>query len=161
VRCAGCGFEYDALDRSGVADRVRALASAFDRLLDADRTVLRQRAAPDVWSPLEYSCHVRDVLLVMRERVLLSLWAETPSFAPMGRDERVTLDRYSEQHPRDVARQLDDAASMLVFVLDGLDDEQWARTCVYAYPEPATRTVEWVAVHAVHEGEHHLADATR
>jgi hypothetical protein len=130
-------------------------------VLGGDADALRRRPSADVWSPLEYACHVRDVFLTLRERVLLALWKPTPVFAPMGRDERVVLDRYVEQVPADVARQLTDAASMLAFLLEGLTAEQWGRTCIYGFPEPAERTVEWVAVHAVHEGEHHLADAAR
>ena len=38
--------------------------------LTADADALRHRSAPDVWSPLEYACHVRDVLGVQRERML-------------------------------------------------------------------------------------------
>jgi hypothetical protein len=160
VRCEGCGFEYGALAPRDVPVRLRALAVGFDALLAGDDQALRERPAPEEWSALEYACHVRDVLLTMRERVILALWQPTPSFAPMGRDERVAFDRYAEQSPADVARQLGDAAAMLAFLLDGLDDEQWARTCTYNYPAPEERDVGWLAVHAVHEGEHHLADAS-
>jgi hypothetical protein len=103
--------------------------------------------------------NTRVVLLVMRERVLQVLREPTPpAFTPMGRDERVTHDHYREQDPADVARQLIDAAAMLTFVFEGLDDNQWARTCIYGYPAPAERTLAWVAQQTVHETDHHLAD---
>ena len=102
---------------------------------------------------------MRDVLLVMRERVLQVLREPAPpAFTPMGRDERVEHDRYAEQSPIDVARQIEDAAAMLAFVLEGLDDEQWARRCIYNYPTPAERTLSWVAQHTIHEADHHLRD---
>ncbi|WP_406044517.1 hypothetical protein OG799_08560 [Micromonospora sp. NBC_00898] len=40
----------------------------------------------EVWSPLEYTCHVRDVLRVQGERLALALVTEEPEFTPMGRD---------------------------------------------------------------------------
>jgi hypothetical protein len=98
-------------------------------------------------------------MLVMRERVLLVLREPNPpTFTPMGRDERVIHDRYNQQSPANVARQLLDAEAMLSFLFEGIDDEQWRRTCIYGYPAPAERTLAWVAQQTVHEAEHHLAD---
>jgi len=76
----------------------------------------------------------------------------------MGRDARVHYDRYAEQQPGDVARQIGDAAAMLAFVFEGLDDAQWSRTCVYGYPTPGERTLVWIAQQTLHELGHHLAD---
>lgn len=136
------------------------LASRYDTpLTQRDGADLRRRPTPGVWSALEYACHMRDVLLVMRERVLQVLREPAPpAFTPMGRAERVQHDRYAEQSPIDVARQLDDAAAMLAFVFDGLDDAQWARKCIYGYPAPAERTLSWVAQQTIHEADHHLLD---
>lgn len=139
---------------------LRELASRYDTLLtERDLADLRRRPSAEVWSALEYACHVRDVLLVMRERVLQVLREPAPpAFTPMGRDERVEHDRYAEQSPIDVARQIADAAAMLAFVFESLDDEQWARRCIYGYPTPAERTLSWVAQHTIHEADHHLLD---
>jgi hypothetical protein len=160
VRCDGCGFEYGSVPQDQVVPLLHELSSRYaDHLADHERTDLRQRPSPEVWSALEYACHVRDVMLVMRERVLQVLREPTPpAFTPMGRDERVTHDRYAEQPPDDVARQLVDAAAMLTFVFEGMDDDQWERTCIYGYPAPAERTLAWVAQQTVHEAEHHLGD---
>lgn len=76
----------------------------------------------------------------------------------MGRDERVEHDGYAEQDPLDVARQVGDAALMFANVLARLDDADWERTLVYNYPEPSERTLRWVALHTVHEAQHHLRD---
>jgi hypothetical protein len=73
---------------------------------------LRTRSRPGVWSPLEYACHLRDVLLVQRERVLAARSTNRPDCYPMGRDERVEHDGYAEQEPEDVARQLAAAAQL-------------------------------------------------
>lgn len=96
---------------------------------------------PGIWSPLEYACHVRDVLLVQRERVLLARHKERPSFDPMGRDERVDHDGYAEQDPSDVARQLADAARLFANVLGRLPVADWERTVMYNYPALAARSL--------------------
>jgi DinB superfamily len=119
--------------------------------------VVRRRSSRQ-WSPLEYGCHVRDVLLVQRERVLLARRETRPALTPMGRDERVEHDGYSEQIPAEVARQLQDSARMFANVLARLGDADWDRTLIYNYPEIHERTLGWVAVHTLHEVRHHQMD---
>ena len=79
----------------------------------------------------------------------------------MGRDERVDHDGYAEQEPEDVGRQLTDAAQMFSNVLDRLGTSDWTRSVIYNYPEPHERSLQWVAVHTVHEVHHHLLDIRR
>ncbi|MGH3780766.1 MAG: DinB family protein [Pseudonocardiaceae bacterium] len=134
--------------------RVRDLLS--DR--DAD---LRSRRESATWSPLEYGCHVRDVLLVQRERVLAARRTDRPSFNPMGRDERADHDGYSDQQPAEVARQLKDAAQLFTNILNRLSSEDWDRDLMYNYPKQAVRSLRWVAVHTLHEVSHHLLDVRR
>ncbi|GAA0299238.1 maleylpyruvate isomerase N-terminal domain-containing protein [Streptomyces polychromogenes] len=160
--CAECGFAYDLELAPSVAGLVGGYAARFaELLLHGERAVLARRVVSGVWSPLEYACHVRDVLLVQRERVLAARRAETPVATPMGRDERVEHEGYALQDPADVARQLTDAASLFGNVLHRLPVVQWERTLVYSYPEPAERSLRWVAVHTLHELRHHLRDARR
>jgi hypothetical protein len=40
-------------------------------------------------------------------------------------------------------------------------DDQWRRSCVYNYPEPMKRSLEWVGRHTLHEAIHHLVDVRR
>jgi hypothetical protein len=156
-RCAGCGFEYDLDDASRAGARILAGADSLASLLDGPGD-LRTRRAPDAWSPLEYGCHVRDVLLVQRERVLTARMIERPDFHPMGRDERVELDGYAAQDPATVARQLRDAAALFANVLARLGPADWDRTVMYNFPTLLERPLRWVAVHTVHEVQHHLLD---
>jgi len=83
---------------------------------------------------------------------------DRPSFDPMGRDERVDHDGYSEQDPADVARQLSDAAGLFANVLARLGTADWDRTVMYNYPRRVERSMRWVAVHTLHEVRHHLLD---
>jgi DinB superfamily len=158
-RCDACAFVYADLPTRDAAGRLRSLADDYGvRLTERDVDELRRRPGPDVWSPLEYSCHVRDVLEVQRERTLLALAEETPVFVPMGRDERVVERRYNEQDPAVVAAELRAAAAALADTFDRLDDAAWARTGIYNWPTRSERDLAWLARHTVHEAMHHLRD---
>jgi hypothetical protein len=161
-RCEECGFTYqlDEAEAAGpsiveAADRLAAMLTG----VGADE--LRRRPEPETWSPLEYACHVRDVLLVQRERVITARWVGRPAVQSMGRDERVDYDGYAAQDPADVARQLGDAARLFANVLARLSSADWERTVLYGYPREAERTLRWVAVHTEHEVRHHLLDVGR
>ncbi|GAA2644551.1 maleylpyruvate isomerase N-terminal domain-containing protein [Streptomyces lunalinharesii] len=156
-----CGFVYDLSLAPAVSELARGHIGEYEDLLGAGSAVLRRRSAPEVWSALEYACHVRDVLLAQRERVLAARRCEKPVAEPMGRDERVDHDGYAEQRPADVARQLRDAALLFANVLDRLSSADWGRTLVYTYPDREERSLRWLAVHTLHELRHHLHDMRR
>ncbi|CAG7621680.1 DinB family protein [Actinacidiphila bryophytorum] len=159
--CAECGFTYDLTLAPAVPASARSRADAVAGLLRAEPAVLRRRPAPDVWSPLEYACHLRDMLLVQRERVLAARRLDTPVAEPMGRDERVGHDGYAGQDPADVARQLRDAALLFAGTLTRLSPADWDRTLIYTYPERQERTLRWLAQHTLHELVHHTQDIRR
>jgi hypothetical protein len=160
-RCDDCDFEYD-LDRAlDAATAIVTDAAQIGTVLTNAATDPRRRRAPDTWSPLEYGCHVRDVLLVQRERVLEARRTDSPAPEPMGRDERAEHDGYAEQDPERVARQLVEAAFLFDNVLARLAPADWDRTIVYNYPKRSARTLRWVAVHTEHELRHHLLDVQR
>jgi DinB superfamily len=111
-----------------------------------------------VWSALEYLCHVRDVVLVQRERAVLARVEDLPSFPRMYRDERVALCRYSEQNVEEVLDQLSVATSLCALVFDGLEEAEWSRPLIYNWPTPAEFDLAWLGRHTVHEVEHHFRD---
>lgn len=157
-RCGECGFAYDEAQvpkAAGVIREGTAELAAILALGDAD---LRTRREAGRWSPLEYACHVRDMLYVQRERLLAARRLERPLAEPMGRDERVELDGYAGQDPADVARQLGDAALLFANDLERVSGTHWDRSLIYPYPHPAERSLRWLALHTVHEVRHHLWD---
>jgi hypothetical protein len=155
--CAECGFRYDEADAPTAAADIRRLAGEVAHALATPDADLAGRRRPELWSPLEYGCHLRDVLLVQRERVLQARRDNGFTCVTMGRDIRVEHEGYAEQRPADVARQLTDAAALFGNVLDRLGDD-WDNEMVYSWPQPERRSLRWVAVHTVHEARHHLRD---
>lgn len=159
--CLDCGFIYD-LSPSKTIDRdIRERVSEVVAILRDREVDLRSRRQPGVWSPLEYGCHLRDMLLVQRERILAARRMDRPDCPPSGRDERVIHDGYADQQPEDVARQLADAAQLFSNVLARLAADDWERGVIYHYPETRERSLRWVALHTLHEAQHHLLDIRR
>jgi hypothetical protein len=159
--CPGCGFVYDVAGAGAAGAAIVTGAGRLAALLEGGGPDLAIRRRADVWSPLEYGCHLRDVLTVQRERVLLARREDVPASTPMGRDERADHDGYADQDPAAVARQLRDGAALFAHVLSRLDAEAWERRLVYNYPARSERSLRWVAVHTAHETAHHLLDVER
>lgn len=160
-RCDECGYDYDSLRREELAPAVRGFGPRYAEAIDRDERDLRAHPIEASWSILEYACHFRDVLRAQRERVALALATDEPTFPSMRREERATEERYNEQEPKAVASELTAAADDFAAAIDALDDSSWLRTGIYSWPEKRPRTLEWVARHTIHEGEHHLMDIDR
>jgi S-DNA-T family DNA segregation ATPase FtsK/SpoIIIE len=160
--CESCGYAYDALSRPDLPGAVRTHAAAIaDRLRTAEVALLRRRPSPEVWSALEYSCHVRDVVHVQIERLGRALTEDEPDFVPMNREERVLLERYNEQSPEAVAAELEINANSYAAACERLTAEQWLRGGVYHWPVTTVRSMDWVARNTIHELIHHTEDIDR
>ncbi|WP_086663618.1 hypothetical protein [Lentzea kentuckyensis] len=118
-----------------LGDKASSLAQQYAEdyadLLCDDREGLRTRTLPEVWSPIEYACHVRDVMLVQRERLLAARRSDGPVTEPMGRACWTCSDTATGS----------------------------ARSPFR--PVSVERSVRWVAVHTLHELQHHLLDFRR
>ena len=159
TECPECGFVCEDLPLDAVAPSMRAFARSYREALDGiDQAVASERPEPTVWSALEYTCHIRDVLLVQRDRVVLAHVVECPRPVPMSRDERVAICRYDAQSMADVLDQLGMACELCALVFEGLDDDALAREIIYNFPTPVVRDLGWMGRHTVREGFHHLRD---
>ena len=87
--CETCGFVYDVTQANRASDAIVTGADQLATILDSGNNDLHRRPSPSTWSALEYGCHLRDVLLVQRGRVLLARRVECPELTAMGHDERV------------------------------------------------------------------------
>jgi DinB superfamily len=160
--CEECGYGYDSLTRQEIVDALPDLAEQIGVILTVvPAPKLRAHVRPASWSALEYGCHVRDVLRIQRERVLLAQVEDVPRFVSMRRDERAIEEKYNEQNPVAVATAIRAGARDLAETLAGFGDSDWMRVGIYPWPESHVRTVEWIGRRTVHELAHHLFDCHR
>ncbi len=159
-RCEVCGFAWDQVRPEEVPSRLAAAAAGFAEVLGAaEDHQVSVRPRPDTWSALEYAGHVRDVLTNLRDRIVLGLVLDHPQPHSMHGEARVDLGLYAADTPDVVAAEISLGAGLLGRTVAALSADQLERALVYLYPRVASRSLAWVAAQALHEAEHHLADA--
>ena len=157
--CEVCGFEWEAIEAAEVPSRFRAALDGWIELLESGDPTIQVRPTPDVWSVMEYAGHVRDVLFNLRDRIVVGLAEEHPVPKPMYQDVRIANGLLVADTPADLVIELTAGSGLLAKTVAALDGERLARTLVYPWPRVADRSLLWVAAQALHETEHHLADA--
>ena len=135
---------------------ILANAGAWPEQLAAPGAADRPR--PGKWSPLEYGCHVRDTLRLYDYRLGLMLTEDDPLFPNWDQDETAVSDRYAEQDPAEVARQLGTAAEALAGRFAAVSGDQWLRPGRRS--DGAVFTVETFGRYFIHDPVHHLYDVT-
>ena len=116
------------------------------------------RPRPDVWSVLEYGCHVRDVCRVFDQRLRLMLAQDDPFFPNWDQDATALAQRYWTQNPAVVTAALSEAADTIARTFKSVDVDQWSR--------PGRRsngtvfTVHSLARYFLHDLVHHLHDVS-
>lgn len=108
--------------------------------------------------PLEYGCHVRDVLRLYDYRLRLMLTQEGPQYPNWDQDATALTDHYDQQTPSVVADELATAAETIAAQFDSLAADQWERTG--SRSDGAHFTVETFGRYFVHDAVHHLYDVT-
>jgi len=152
--CAECGFLAADLPTRELPSRIGEWAQRWRTVLGRDNR--RVRPEPGVWSPLEYGCHVRDVLRVFDKRVRLMLADEAPTFENWDQDETALVERYDEQDPIRVADELTLAAAVLAVTFAEVPDDAWGRTGLRS--NGSHFTVESIGRYFAHDVVHHLHD---
>ena len=152
-RCEECGYDAAAVTTSDVAGAIRANAAAWQVV---ELTAIR----PDerTWSSLEYACHVRDVLVLYRERLDLMTTQDDPLYPNWDQDESAIVERYAEQDPSTVQRELQDAAAAIAGRFDGLSEAEWQRPGRRS--DGASFTVDTFSRYFLHDVVHHLHDVS-
>ena len=90
-RCPECGLEAGAVESADLSRATRDVSSAWVGVLN--RADVAQRPSPQVWSPLEYGCHVRDVFVLFNERLRLMLDNDDPTYQNWDQDATAIADR--------------------------------------------------------------------
>jgi hypothetical protein len=157
-QCDVCGFAWEMVSRAEIGRRVDAGTATIAGLLAGDPDRAAVRPSTQRWSAIEYGAHVRDVLITLRDRLVVGLVEDLPSFKPMYREERVDLGLYRSDPVEAVAVELRAAAAMFIRFFDAIDPQQLSRPVHYGFPNPAQRSLLWMGQQAVHEVEHHRSD---
>ncbi len=152
--CPECGLDVRRLGRDRVGAAIRTNAAAWAAVL-ADPAV-RVRPDDTTWSPLEYACHVRDVLRLYHVRLRLMLAQDDPLFPDWDQDATAAAERYGEQDPAVVAAELAAAAGSVAGAFEAVTAAQWSRPGRRS--DGAAFTVESFARYFVHDPVHHLHD---
>ena len=105
--------------------------------------------------------HVRDVLLNLRDRLVVALNEDNPVCKGLYGTHRIDNGLYEGDTPEQVATEVLVAASLFGRTWERIPVDAHARTMVYGYPRLADRSLVWVAAQALHEVEHHRADIVR
>lgn len=153
--CQECGLDTSTFDHDVVPAMLRENAAAWQEVLT--RPQAAARPDPSTWSPLEYAAHVRDVCRVYTERLHLMLTTDAPDYPNWDQDATAVEDRYGEQDPATVARELTAAAERLAADLAQVTGDQWQRTG--SRGDGAHFTVDTFARYFIHDPIHHLHDA--
>jgi hypothetical protein len=123
--CPECGFDPAAIDHSDVPGLTRAAVVSFQAALAQPGAAVRPSA--EVWSALEYGCHVRDVCRLFDERLRLMLSEHDPVWADWNQDATAVESRYWTQQPATVAAELAVAGERIASAFTAVTDDEWSR----------------------------------
>lgn len=152
-----CGFAWDDVNPSEVGGRIIRGADEIAELVTSGLNADVRRSS-EIWSPIEYVGHVRDVLLNLRDRLVVAVNEDNPLCKGLFGTPRVEMGLYVGDSSVTVAREIKVAASLFVRTWDRIPHSLRERTMVYGYPRVANRNLCWVVAQALHEVEHHLSD---
>jgi SAM-dependent methyltransferase len=154
--CPECGFDAPGLDRRRIPQAIRDNATLWEVVLGTDDAAVRPSA--NVWSPLEYACHVRDVHRLFGERLARMLDDDDPAFDSWDQDASAVEGDYGSHDPATVAAEVVAAADAVAASYEQVADDQWQRTGRRS--DGATFTVDSFARYHLHDLVHHAHDVS-
>lgn len=154
--CPECGFVAADVDVADLPSLVRAVTTPWAQVLAAPDAAVRP--APQVWSPLEYACHVRDVFALADYRVRLMLAEDDPLFANWDQDATAIESDYASADADDVRLALARTAEGFAVALEAVPDDAWERPGRRG--DGASFTIDSFARYLLHDPIHHLTDVT-
>lgn len=154
--CSECGFNPRDVNPQQIPEQLRELSSSWRQVLLRDD--VRVRPLPDKWSPLEYSCHVRDVFRLFDKRLQLMVADDGASFENWDQDATAVEDRYDRQDPQVVSQEIQNAGEELARRFELVEGPQWRHRGRRS--NGSEFTVETFGVYLVHDPVHHLWDVS-
>jgi hypothetical protein len=159
--CPQCGYHPAALPPSVLGDVVVQKASDWRQfLVHSDDTYLRTSPEPGVFSPMQYGAHVRGMLMVAGDRMLLGIEQNDP-VVPIFNPPQEEWESYNSLDSEQLAADIETQARRLAEIIGGLDESGFSRTIIndrgiygiYSF------TLAGLGCNAAHEAHHHLLDA--
>ncbi|MGN6605690.1 MAG: DinB family protein [Jatrophihabitans sp.] len=155
-RCADCGYDAATVSLADVPAGIdRVVATFTARLADPDAAA---RPAPDIWSPVEYACHIRDVCRMFTVRLDRMLTEDDPQFANWDQDATALEERYWTQQPATIAAELQQAAGEVGAAFAAVRPDQTDRRGRRS--DGAAFTVDSLGRYFLHDLVHHEWDIT-
>ena len=154
--CRECGFDAPGVDRHRIPGALRDNATLWAVVLETEDAAVRP--SPNVWSPLEYACHVRDVNRLFAHRVRQMLDEDTPTFDNWDQDQAAVDGDYGSQKPVQVAEEVVAEADAVAAVYESVADDQWARRGIRSNGDEFT--VDTLARYHLHDLVHHAHDVS-
>lgn len=155
--CPVCGLHPGQVPATEIAPRLRAAVAQWAAVLA--RPDVRSRPAPTAWSPLEYGCHVRDVLAVYGARLALQLRADDPLFEDWDQNIAALDGEYPNQDPAEVAAEIAAAGESAARTIEAISGDQWERLG-RRVGRDGSFTLLTLAQYILHEVLHHLHNVT-
>lgn len=152
--CPECGFDVRTFPREHTGALIRENALAWGGLLKS--SAVKERPSDDVWSGLEYGCHVRDVFRLYARRLVMMLEQDDPLYPNWDQDAAAVEAGYADQDPETVASELRTAAEDLASAFDRLQEGDWGRPGRRS--DGARFTIESFARYLIHDPVHHVHD---
>jgi hypothetical protein len=155
--CPQCGFRADDIRPDGITEIVRDAGRRYAAVLG--RADVRVRPAKGVWSPLEYTCHARDVCDVMRGRLELILDSEGKDparFENWDQDAAAVAGAYWKSDAEVVRGEVERAFEAAALAFEKPRREQWRWRGIRS--NGSEFTAETLGQYLVHDLVHHLWD---
>lgn len=152
--CPDCGFDAGAMPLHRTRELLTGAASS---LLEALRLPgSRTRPQPNTWSALEYACHVRDTCDIFRDRIVLVVERDGPTFPDWDQDATAVKLRYDQQDPTAVGSELQQALDALLTQIDAIPPDAWDRPALRS--NGSRFTLASLVQYLVHDPVHHAHD---
>lgn len=134
--CGECGFDASTVPATDLGPTVVSLTAPWPEVLAGQE--VRQRPAPTTWSPLEYACHVHEVLAVFTGRFERILAEDGPTLADWDQDAAAIQGQYAEQQPAVLSPEIAARAERLAALLTRFEDHHALSGTRAAASEAAT-----------------------
>ena len=152
--CEDCGFDSRAFPPEEIGGRLAGAAAPWPEFLTDSMAGVRPQE--DIWSALEYACHVRDVYRMGSYRLGRMLGEDDPYFDNWDQDETSVAERYDLQDSSQVTDELMAAATKLVDLYATVLHDQWQRPGLRS--DGSAFTVDSFGRYVLHDIVHHLVD---